>query len=296
MSNMTVKEGRRRRDGIPAMLMLAPAFIGILLFQYLPLVDVLGTSLRHVNPFTRAAEGGLTLANYTGLLADPEFRRALLNTVVYIVITIGLEIPLALVLAIMVNRRLPSSRALRAAVIAAMAASETVGALVWSQMYESSFGLFNSVLSALHLSQQPFLTSEHQALAAITVMSVWRGVGLPMLVFLGGLQLIPQEVYEAARLDGVGPVRTLLQITVPLLKPSLVVAAFMSTLSGARIFTPINVMTDGGPNGSTTNLIYYSYQQAFSFQSFGTAAAAAVVMLLLLVALSVMQARILRSE
>ncbi|QXJ23818.1 sugar ABC transporter permease [Actinomadura graeca] len=296
MTAKTARGGRRRREAITAGLMLAPAFIGVVLFQYLPLADVLSTSLRRVDPFTRAPVGGPSLTNYSEILADPDFRRALLNTALYIAITICLEIPVALILAITVNQRLPGSRALRAAVIAAMAASETVGALVWSQMYESAFGILNSTLAALHLPQQPFLTSEHQALAAITVMSVWRGVGLPMLIFLGGLQLIPQEVYEAAKVDGVGPLRTLLQITVPLLKPSLVVAAFMSMLSGARIFTPISVMTDGGPNGSTGNLIYYSYQQAFSFQAFGPAAAAAVVMLLLLVVLSVAQARILRSE
>lgn len=287
---------RRRTDGRIAVLMLLPAAIGILVFQYLPLADVLEKSLRIINPFTRAARGGPTLENYLTLLSDPEFLKAMLNTVCFIAVTVGLEIPLALVLAVMINKRLPGSRLLRATIIGAMAASETVAALVWSQMYESSFGLINAVLRFVGISAQPFLTSEHQALLAVAAMSAWRGVGLPMLIFLGGLQAIPEEVYEASRLDGSGPVRTLLQITVPLLKPALVVAAFMSTLSGARIFTPISVMTDGGPNGSTMNLIYYSYQQAFRYQSFGTAAASAVVMLLMLLAVSGLQARLLRSE
>ncbi|QTF72597.1 carbohydrate ABC transporter permease [Arthrobacter woluwensis] len=195
--------------------MLLPAAIGILVFQYLPLADVLEKSLRTINPFTRAARGGPTLENYLTLLSDPEFLKAMLNTVCFIAVTVGLEIPLALVLAVMINKRLPGSRLLRATIIGAMAASETVAALVWSQMYESSFGLINAVLRFVGISAQPFLTSEHQALLAVAAMSAWRGVGLPMLIFLGGLQAIPEEVYEASRLDGSGPVRTLLQITVP---------------------------------------------------------------------------------
>ena len=276
--------------------MLAPMVVGVVVFQYAPLVNVFLSSLQRLDPFTREPQGGLTLANYETMFADPDFVHAVFNSVGYILLTLCLEIPLALLLAVLINAHLPSSRFLRAAVIAAMAVSETVGALVWSQIYQPGFGLLNATLEMFGLPAQPLLTSPQQALTAVVVMSVWRGVGLPMLIFLAGLQAIPSEVYEAAKLDGVGPVRTVLSITLPLLKPSLVVAIFMSTLAGARIFTPVSVMTGGGPEGSTANLIYYSYQQAFSFQAFGTAAAAAIVMLVILVAISLLQTRLLRSE
>lgn len=274
--------------------MLVPALVGVVLFQWSPLVDVIVQSLQKANPFTGRSYGGFGLGNYKQVFTDPTFRRSILNTAAYIVLTLVIEIPCGLVLAVLINQRLPSARFARGAIIAALAASEPVAALIWSQMYQPKFGLINSVFSFLHLPSQPLLTSPHQALIAITLMSVWRGVGLPMLVFLGGLQAIPDEVYDACALDGAGAVRQLWSVTLPMLRPCLVVAVFMSTLSGARIFTPISVMTQGGPRDSTSNLIFYSFQQAFSYQSFGTASAAAVVMLLLLVTISGIQARLLR--
>jgi ABC-type sugar transport system permease subunit len=129
---------------------------------------------------------------------------------------------------------------------------------------------------------QPFLTGTGQALAAVVAMSVWKNLGLPVLIFLAGLQNVPEELLEAAALDGAGGGRRYLHVTLPALRPYLGVAVFVSTVAATRIFTPILLMTQGGPDNATTNLTYYAYQQAFEFSSYGVAAAATVCTLGLL--------------
>jgi ABC-type sugar transport system permease subunit len=127
-------------------------------------------------------------------------------------------------------------------------------------------------------------------------MSVWKNVGLSVLIFLAGLQNVPGDVLEAASLDGAGPLRRFAHVTLPLLRRHLAVAVFVSTIAGTRIFTPILLMTQGGPHDSTTNLTYYAYQQAFQFSSRGTAAATTIVMLVLIGLITLGQGFVLRER
>ncbi len=208
----------------------------------------------------------------------------------------GLTIPLALALAVLLDKRLPGSTWARNAIIGALAASEAVTALIWNQMYEPSTGLFNAILNAVHLPTQPFLTGSNQALISIVVMSVWKDVGLPMLIFLAGLQAIPRELPEAAELDGADERQIFWSITLPLLRPSIIVALFMMTITATRMFTPILITTQGGPQGATTNLALYSYLLGFEFQSPGTASASVVCMLVVLALVTAGQSFLLRDE
>lgn len=276
--------------------MILPAVVGLALFQFLPLVTAVLNSLQSFSPFDQTSTGWVGLENYLELLSDPSFRLALLNTFLYIILMLGLTIPLALVLAVLIDQRLPGSSWTRNAIIAALAASEAVTALIWNQMYEPSSGLFNAIFHALNLPSQPFLTSSNQALISIVVMSVWKDVGLPMLIFLAGIQAIPKELPEAAELDGANPRQIFWTITLPLLKPSVVVALFMMTITATRMFTPILIMTQGGPQGSTTNLALYSYLQGFEFQSQGTASASVVCMLMVLALVTIAQTFLLRDK
>jgi ABC-type sugar transport system permease subunit len=287
--------GGRRAAGT-GLLMILPAIAGLAIFQYYPIVVAIIQSGQSFNPFTHAARGFIGLDNYATLLGDTQFRAAFVNTLGYVVLTLSVEIPLGLALAQLINSRLPARALLRNAVIAGLAASETVAVLVWNQLYDPTHGLFNAILDAIGVSNQDFLTSSGQALPSIVAMSAWKNVGLLVLIFLAGLQNVPVELQEAAALDGAGGARRYWHVTLPALRRHLAVAMFVSTIAGTRIFTPIILMTQGGPNDSTTNLTYYTYQQAFQYSSYGVAAAATVCLLGLLGLITIVQALALRER
>lgn len=274
--------------------MLLPALAGLVLFQFAPIVVGLLNSLQSFNPFTHRASGWVGLNNFVEVLAEPSFHWAVLITMVYVVLILAITIPLALGLATLLNSRRPGTTFVRAAVLGALAASEAVTALVWNQMYDASTGLLNALLVTLHLPAQPFLIDANHAVVSIVVMTVWKDVGLAMLMFLAGLQSVPGSVYEAAALDGASTWKVFQRITLPLLRPSVILVMFIATVGATRLVTPILILTQGGPGGSTTNMALYSYNQAFSFNSPGHAAASVVCMMLLLVALTGGQALLLR--
>jgi ABC-type sugar transport system permease subunit len=286
---------RAGRHPILGLSMIFPAVLGLAVFQFTPLIVAFVNSFQRFSPFDQSVKGWAGFDNYLATFADPIFSAALINTILYIVLELVLTIPLALALAILIDKRLPGTAWARSAIIGALAASEAVTAIIWNQMYEPSTGLFNAVLQAIGLAKQPFLTGTGQALPGIVLLSVWKDVGLPMLIFLAGLQSIPSELHEAAAIDGAGPWRTFTRITLPQLRPSLVLSLFMVTITATRIFTPIMIMTQGGPEWATTNLTHYAYLQNFEFTSPGTAAATVVCLLMLLVVVTAIQARILRS-
>ncbi len=291
-----LRKSRQNGNPVLGLAMILPAAVALALFQFLPLITAALNSLQSFAPFDQSSTGWVGLDNYAELMADPAFRSALINTFVYIVLMLVLTVPLALYLAVLLDRRLPSSTWTRNAIIGALAASEAVTALIWNQMYEPSSGLFNAVLHAVSLPTQPFLTSSGQALVSIVIMSVWKDVGLPMLIFLAGLQAIPRELPEAAELDGATERQIFWTMTLPLLRPSLIVALFMMTITATRMFTPILIMTQGGPQGSTTNLALYSYLLGFEFQSPGAASASVVCMLLVLALVTAAQGYLLRDK
>lgn len=276
--------------------MILPAVVALAMFQYLPLITAVLNSLQSFSPFDQSSTGWVGFSNYADIFADPAFRYAMFNTFLYIILMLALTIPLALLLAVLLDRRLPGTTWTRNAIIGALAASEAVTALIWGQMYEPGSGLFNAVLDAFGLPAQSFLTGSGQALISIVVMTVWKDVGLPMLIFLAGLQAIPRELHEAAQLDGATEWQIFHKITLPQLRPSIVVALFMMTITATKLFTPILIMTQGGPEGATTNLALYAYIQGFEFQSQGTASASVVCMLIVLAIVTVAQSYLLRGQ
>jgi ABC-type sugar transport system permease subunit len=277
-------------------LMIIPAAAGLGIFWIWPLIVAILNSFRSFNPFTHRANGWAGFANYQGIFADPAFQSAFWVSLVYMVAMIVIIIPLALGLAVLLDRRMPGTVLARGAILAALASSEAVAALMWNQLYQPSSGLFDAVFRAMGLPTQPFLTDGNLAVVSIVVMTAWKDVGLPMLIFLGGLQAIPPHLFEAASMDGANSFNKFWRITLPLLRPSIVLSLFMTTIAAARLFTPIQILTSGGPNGQTSNLAYFSYAQSFLFNSPGQAAASVVVMLLMLIVITVIQGMALRSK
>ena len=163
-------------------------------------------------------------------------------------------------------------------------------------MYHPDNGILNSILQAFGIAKQSFLVSESQALFSILVMGIWQDVGFSMLLILGGLQNIPDVYYEAASIDGASFVDKFRYITLPLLRRTLLLAIVVATIFSFRVFTPIYVMTKGGPSNATLLSVYYIYQQGFQYMSMGYASSLAVVLILLLIVITLIQSRILRTE
>jgi ABC-type sugar transport system permease subunit len=288
--------GRRLETALVAALFLMPLFAGLLLFHWVPLLVALRNSLMKFSPLNPDAATFVGFDNYVGLLANSRFQRAGANTLIYIAGKLVVQIPLGLGLALLVNQSRLGARITRGAVFAALVASEAIVTLIWNILYNPDNGLFNSQLARVGIPKQLFLTSPIEALPAILTMIVWKDVGFTMLLLLAGLQTIPQEFHEAAAIDGADGWARLWFITVPLLRRMLLLATFMATIAGARIFTPILLMTEGGPQDSTVNLIYYMYEQAFRYQRMGEASATAIMVILLLVAITLAQGRLLRTS
>lgn len=284
------------REWLVGVAMLLPALAGFVVFQALPIGTALQQSLQSFNPFTHAANGYVWFDNYRQMVADPHFSAALRNTVLYIVLVVGIEIPVGLCLAELINRRLFGSTLVKLAIVATMATSETVAILIWNQIYEPEHGLLNAFLNTVGIPSQPLLSSSAQALPALVLMTVWKDIGLPTLIFLAGLQSCSPEMREAARLDGAGELRLFWSITIPQLRRSMLVAGFMATIAGSRVFTPIILGTQGGPGQSTSNLIYYAYQNGFQYSNYGIASAATMTMLAILALITAGQGLLLRDK
>ena len=206
------------------------------------------------------------LANVRRLIADPMFYRVLSTTLIYLVGVVPPIVLGALVLAVLVNRVLPGIHWLRAAFYTPVLVSIVVAAIAFRWLYAEN-GLINGWLGALIGSgfmPIDFLTSPLLALPSVMLVTLWKGLGYYMVIFLGGLQGIPTELYEAAELDGSEGWRKHVDITLPLLRPYLTLVAVISAIAATKVFEEVFLMTQGGPADSTRTLVYYVYDQAFA--------------------------------
>lgn len=277
-------------------LFLGPVLIGLFIFQWLPLGVAVKNSFLQFSPLNPNAVRFVGFDNFLSLLRNERFQRAAINTLIYIFGKLAIQIPLGLLLALLLNKGLPGTRLVRGAVFAALVSSEAVMALLWNILYAPDVGLLNSLLAAVGLPKQPFLISSSQAMPALLALIVWKDIGFTMLLLLSGLQTIPDEYYDAASIDGAGSWAKLRHITIPLLKRMLLLAVFMATIAGSRVFAPIILMTEGGPQDATTNSVFFMYEQAFRYQRMGDASATAVYLILFLILISLVEGRIFKTE
>jgi ABC-type sugar transport system permease subunit len=209
-----------------------------------------------------------------------------------------LQTALALALAVWTNGSAVSRRALRVAVFIPTVISLTVLSVLWKLLYEpasaTGAGVFNGLLTSAGLPTQPFLTSPTQAMGAIVAMSIWQGVGLQMMIFLAGLQQIPAQLYEAANLDGAGPWRRFVNVTMPGIAPTAVFVIMVTTIFALKLFVQPFLMTRGGPQGSTLSVVQYIYEMAFLHRDLGLACAAGAVFFVAVGTLAVIQRYLLR--
>jgi multiple sugar transport system permease protein len=264
--------------------------------RFYPTADALLTSLTDWNIVGPRRFVGLE--NYRRLATDPSFWQVMGNTVQYLIVGVSVSLTLSFVIAYHLDRVRVGHALLRALYFVPHVTTAVAMAWVWRWLYQPvPIGVFNDLLVRVSLPQQPFLRSTEQALYAVLAPAIWAGLGFQIVVFLAGLKAIPQEYYEAAAIDGAGSWRTLMDVTLPLLRPTIVFLVVVSSIAFLRIFDYVYSMTngEGGPLDSTKPLVLKIYETAFGHFQMGYATAQTVVLFVILLVISLLQLRLLRS-
>jgi len=280
-----------RRDERRFYLFILPWLLGLVLFQAGPILAAIALSLTDWNLVASPEWRGLT--HYDTLTHDPLFRTALKNTLYYSLASVPLGVGLAFVLALLVNRRWLGMGFFRTVFLVPALVSGAAIALVWGWLFNPRFGAINSLLRTLHLPTPGWLADPSWAMPTIILLSLWS-VGGWVLIYLAGLRSIPRELYDAARIDGAGPLALTRYVTLPMLSPTTYFLLVVGTIMSLQLFTPTYILTEGGPRNSTLTLPLYIYRNAFEFQKLGYAAALSVVLILLTLALTLVQVALAR--
>lgn len=240
------------------------------------------------------------IENYVRLVDDENFRKVFVNTFEYLIIGTPLSLLIAFVIAYFLDQVRFMHGTIRALYFLPFLTTAVAMAWVWRWFYQPvPIGTFNQILATFGLPQQPFLRSTTQALPAILAPAIWAGLGFQIVIFLAGLRAIPGTYYEAAKIDGAGPWRILWEITVPLLRPTIIFLVVISSIGFLRIFDQVFNMTpqgDGGPLNSTKPMVLYIYESAFDAFDMGYAAAQTVVLFVVLLLITLLQMYLLRTK
>ena len=265
-----------------AWMFMAPMLLVLALVAGWPLLRTFWFGFTDANLSDLDASEFIGLINYYYLLQDPDWWNAVWNTFVFAIVSVALETILGLGIALALHAHFRGRGLLRAAVLIPWAIPTVVSAQMWSWMFNDVFGVINHALVALHLIDQPiaWTASPDTALIAVIMVDVWKTTPFMALLLLAGLQMLPEECYESARVDGVHPLKVFLKVTLPLLKPALMVAVIFRMLDALRIFDLIYVMT--GNNRETMSMSVYARQQLVDFQDVGYGSAAATLLFLII--------------
>ncbi len=289
-----------RAEARAGWMFVTPALVLIGVFFVLP---VIGVFLLSFTDFDIYSIGDLAdtrfigLGNYRALAASSLFWTALRNTTYYVVVGGPLSVAVSLAAAVLINARLTRWKPFfRSAFFAPWVTTLVAVALVWRYVYHPQYGPLNAVLGAFGIGPIDWLGNPRWAMPAIILVSVWKNFGYNMLVFLAGLQLIPDELLEAAELDGAGAWLRFRHVTVPMLGPTFLFVGVVTMIAAVQIFSEPYVMTQGGPLKSTLTLVLFMYEQGFRWWRLGFAAAIAVVLFLLTLAGTLLQLRLRRER
>lgn len=290
---MKVSRSDLRRAAL-AYTFLAPMLILLGLFHFYPMLRAFALSFSDYSPLSPASEF-VGLGNYAKLLRDPNFWLALKNSLLYLLV-VPVIIALSLGLAALVEPRIPMINFFRAAYYLPVVTMMVVVAFAWKLIFETDYGLLNQWLMRLGVISRgvPWLTSERIALFTVMSVTIWKGLGYYMVMFIVGLKAVPPALTEAARIDGAGPVQTFLHVKLPCLWPVITLVSVISSISALQVFEEIYVMTAG--RIGTTTLVFRIYEEGFSLQGggglrMGYACAIGVVLFALLFVFTMLSVR-----
>jgi multiple sugar transport system permease protein len=283
-----------------AFFFLAPALAVILLFFLLPVGAALLLSLTDFDIYALADIGNIrfvALRNYRELFGNALFWKALGNTLYFTVVGGPLTVVVALATALLVNSKAARFKTVfRTVYFAPVVTTIVAVAVVWRYLYHPRFGLLNRMLELVGIGAIDWLGDPHWAMPAIILLAVWKNFGYTMIIFVAALQAIPEELYEAARIDGAGPLQQFRHVTLPMLSPTFLFVGIITAIGYLQLFPEPYVMTRGGPVNSTLSVVMLMYEQGFRWWNMGFAAAVAFVLFLFIGAATLLQLRAQRSR
>ncbi|MCA9877617.1 MAG: sugar ABC transporter permease [Thermomicrobiales bacterium] len=279
-----------RQEWFLFLLFVAPNFFFFAVFSYWPMISNVYLSMVRwdmISP-VKTFVGG---ANFAYLFGNDTFRTVLKNSFVFTVGAVGGALLLGLAAALLLNQPLRGRNGARAVLFAPTLLSGAAIGIVWVYIFDPRFGLLAQILKMIGISSPNWLTDPNWAMPAVIIVYVWKNVGFSTVIYLAGLQAIPKDLYEAARLDGAGVWWRFRSVTLPMLSPITFFLVITSLLNSFQAFDIIKVMTDGGPVNATNTLIYYVYEQGFVAFNAGRAAAAALVLFVIMFGITLLQLR-----
>lgn len=289
----------RGRESWAGVAMIAPAGILLLLFLIVPVLLAFTLSFTNARLISPNPPRFVGLDNFLRVFAmDPTFLQSAGNTVVFALVVVPVQAGLGLLLAVLVNQKLRGVTAFRVIFFIPVVTSIVVVSILWKFMYQRD-GLINSFIDMLTFgawSGADWLNDPDTALGAIIVLSIWQAVGFHMIIWLSGLQTIPEELYEAARMDGASPWRQFTSVTWPGLKPTMVFVLVTITIAALGLFVQIDVMTQGGPVGSTSTVVFHAVRKGYEQQEIGYAAAISLIFFVAVLLLTLIQRRLTRDK
>lgn len=275
---------REAQATLISLLYLLPSLVAFAVFVFYPVVKSVWISLHADNPFGGTSDVFVGLDQYKNALSSPDYRNSLKITLLYTLYTVPVGLLVALVLAVLANLRLRAISIYRVAFAITIGVSVGAGAVIYALLYNPSVGVLNYFLTRVGLPSVQWLTHTNSALWAIAIGTIWLGLGFNFTILLSGLQGIPEELYESAKIDGASPGRMFFSVTLPLLSPTLFFVSVISVIAAFQSFAQIDILTKGGPAGSTNVVVYSIYRDAFfNFHSAYASAQAVILFIILLV-------------
>ena len=280
-----------KREQLGYYLFLAPAFLVFLVFIFIPMIASFVLSFFSYSMTTIKEPEFVGLKNFITLFQTPVFRTAMKNTVVYTAFTVPTTMACGLCIALLINSRLVRRKNFyKVCYYIPYVSSMVAVAIVFSLVFNSSpNGIMNQILGKLGIAPVGWLSNDKWAMFVVVLLSVWKELGYVMVIYTGGLLSISQDIYEAVSLDPISSWKKLIYITLPMLRPTTLFLLVVETIGSFQVFTPVQIMTNGGPGYSTTTIVTYLYQKGFQEYKMGMASAIAVIMFVILLFLSILQ-------
>jgi multiple sugar transport system permease protein len=288
---------RRARREWSAYLFLGPGLVIFSLFTVFALVFAFYLTF-HEWSIIQPAKPFVGLRNYSDMLHDKDYGQSIINTLYYTGGSVPVSMAIGLLIAVLLNQPIRFRGLFRTLYYLPVVTPLVVTAILWKWLYNGDYGLFNYYLLKAHLIDDPllWLSDKNLAMPAVILMTVWGSVGFSMVVYLAGLQSIPEELYEAATIDGAGAIAKFRYITVPLLRPTTLFLLVIGIIGSFQVFTQIFVMTSGGPVDRTTTMVYFIYNAAFKYYEMGYASTLAFGLFALLFVVTLVQLRLYRAD
>lgn len=284
----------RFQTKITPYLLVSPYIIHFMLFVAFPVIFSIILTFHKWNIISPMEYVGLN--NYIRLFKDEVFFRSLINTLIFLVIHIPLQIIIALFLAVILNQNIKFRGFFRAAFFLPVIVSGVVVTILWQQLYGFDTGLLNRLLVSIGLGKVGWLTDPNIAMPSIALMATWKNVGLYIVLFLVGLQTVPNQYYEAADIEGASRWQKFYKITLPMINPTIFMVVILSTIGGFSLFIEPYVMTGGGPLNSTISAVLYIYKQGFFYYHMGYSATLGLFFALIIMAVVVIQKKFVERD